>query len=164
MYHLYLYQAVKICDRKKLKLRLLSSKIDAYSLLDKEIAIMKKVYHENIVKLFEVIENTKNDKMYLVLEYMNGPSLLSLSSNIETIWKMFRDFMLGLEYCNKLSYVVHNYANIAHMDIKPENLLLNSEMKLKIADFGVSQIMDDDIVKSKTGTSAYQPPEVFTEE
>lgn len=60
---------------------------------------MKKVYHENIVKLFEVIENTKNDKMYLVLEYMNGPSLLSLNSDIETIWKMFRDFMLGLEYC-----------------------------------------------------------------
>jgi [calcium/calmodulin-dependent protein kinase] kinase len=60
---------------------------------------MKKVYHENIVKLFEVIENSKNDKMYLVLEYMNGPSLLSLNSDIETIWKMFRDFMLGLEYC-----------------------------------------------------------------
>jgi len=40
---------VKICDRKKLKLRLLSSKMDAYSLLNKEIAIMKKVDHENIV-------------------------------------------------------------------------------------------------------------------
>ncbi|CAD8204273.1 unnamed protein product [Paramecium pentaurelia] len=150
--------AVKICDRKKLKLKLLSSKLDAYSLLDKEIAIMKKVGHENIVQLYEVIENPNNDKLYLVLEYMDGPQLLSIKNkSIEIIWKLFRDFMLGLEY-------LHNFANIAHMDIKPENLLLNQELRLKIADFGVSQIMDDDLVKTKIGTSAYQPPEVFTEE
>lgn len=55
---------------------MLSSHIDAYSLLDKEIAIMKKVHHENIVKLYEVIENQNNDKLYLVLEYMDGPGLL----------------------------------------------------------------------------------------
>ncbi|CAD8105046.1 unnamed protein product [Paramecium primaurelia] len=150
--------AVKICDRKKLKLKLLSSKMDAYSLLDKEIAIMKKVDHENIVQLYEVIENPNNDKLYLVLEYMDGPQLLQIKNkNIDTIWRLFRDFMLGLEY-------LHNFANIAHMDIKPENLLLNQELRLKIADFGVSQIMDDDLVKSKIGTSAYQPPEVFTED
>jgi [calcium/calmodulin-dependent protein kinase] kinase len=57
-------------------LKLLSSHIDAYSLLDKEIAIMKKVHHDNIVKLHEVIENPNNDKLYLVLEYMDGPGLL----------------------------------------------------------------------------------------
>lgn len=67
--------AIKICDRKKLKLKLLTSKIDAYLLLDREIAIMKKVDHKNIVKLHEVIENTYNDKLYLILEYMDGKPL-----------------------------------------------------------------------------------------
>lgn len=83
------YKAIKICDRKKLKRKLLTVKIDAYRMLDREIAIMKKLDHQNIVKLyevciiftftFEVIENTRNDKLYLVMEYMELGSLLSPS-------------------------------------------------------------------------------------
>lgn len=46
-------------------------KIDAYSMLDREIAIMKKIHHKNVVKLYEVIENQNNDKLYLVMEYMD---------------------------------------------------------------------------------------------
>ncbi len=53
-YFLNFYKAIKICDRKKLKRKLLTVKIDAYRMLDREIAIMKKLDHKNIVKLFEV--------------------------------------------------------------------------------------------------------------
>lgn len=54
-------------------------KIDAYSMLEREIAIMKKVDHKNIVRLIEVMENPADDKLYLVLEYMDFGSLLSTS-------------------------------------------------------------------------------------
>lgn len=57
----------------------MTMKIDAHSMLEREVAIMKKISHPNIVKLFEVIENLENDKLYLVLEYMEFGSLLSSS-------------------------------------------------------------------------------------
>jgi [calcium/calmodulin-dependent protein kinase] kinase len=52
-------------------------KVDAYSMLEREVAIMKKVSHQNIVKLYEVMESSEDDKLYLVLEYMDFGSLLS---------------------------------------------------------------------------------------
>ncbi len=47
-----------------------------------------------------------------------------------------RDFLLGLDY-------LHNFANIIHRDIKPDNLLIDAEDHLKIADFGVAKMMED---------------------
>ena len=45
---------------------------DAYDKVKLEIAIMKKLQHKNIIKLYEVIENSNNDKIYLILEFAQG--------------------------------------------------------------------------------------------
>ena len=75
---IYIYiQALKIIDRKKVKRRLMTMKVDAYSMLTREVAIMKKINHENVVRLIEVMESNDNDKLYLVLEYMDYGSMLS---------------------------------------------------------------------------------------
>lgn len=56
----------------------------------------------------------------------------------------FRDFILGLEYCKyEIIILVHEAVGVIHRDIKPENLLVNESNVLKIADFGVSHIMDE---------------------
>lgn len=60
-----------------MKKRLLSAKISAYTLLEREIAIMKKLNHPNIVKLYEVIDDHENDKLYLIMEYLTFGSLMS---------------------------------------------------------------------------------------
>ncbi|CAD8196625.1 unnamed protein product [Paramecium pentaurelia] len=171
--------AIKIANKKKLKKKLLS-KSNAYTMLEREIAIMKKISHTNVVQLYEVIDDPKQDKLYLVMEYMGKGSILSKgffkknkqTSNIldeiedkninqrlteEQCRHYFSDFIKGLDY-------LHECVNVIHRDIKPENLLVNFQDQLKIADFGVSHIMEDGQdgrISNQTGTQAYLAPEVF---
>ncbi|CAK92905.1 unnamed protein product (macronuclear) [Paramecium tetraurelia] len=171
--------AIKIANKKKLKKKLLS-KSNAYTMLEREIAIMKKISHTNVVQLYEVIDDPKQDKLYLVMEYMGKGSILSKgffkknkeTSNIldeiedkninqrlteEQCRHYFSDFIKGLDY-------LHECVNVIHRDIKPDNLLVNIQDQLKIADFGVSHIMEDGQdgrISNQTGTQAYLAPEVF---
>lgn len=75
----------------------------------------------------------------------------------EKSMKYFRDLILGLDY-------LHNHAGVIHRDIKPENLLIDEADNLKISDFGVSKIMQDnkdDHLSSNAGTKFFLPPEAF---
>jgi [calcium/calmodulin-dependent protein kinase] kinase len=67
-----------------------------------------------------------------------------------------RDFLLGLDY-------LHNFANIVHRDIKPDNLLIDAEDHLKIADFGVAKMMEDnqDEIQGEQGTKSFLTPEHY---
>lgn len=60
------------------------------------------------------------------------------------------------------SFAVHNFAQIVHRDIKPDNLLVDEEDNLKVADFGISQIMEQsDSTSSNAGTKAFMAPEAW---
>ncbi|KAJ3064671.1 hypothetical protein HDU98_011943, partial [Podochytrium sp. JEL0797] len=115
----------------------------------REIAILKKINHPNVVGLREVIDDPEAEKMYLVLEYMAGGELewrnmdYDPAKPILTLFdarRILRDVISGLEYLH------HN--GIIHRDIKPANLLTTSTTTddthrcVKISDFGVSVFLD----------------------
>ena len=90
---------------------------------DKEIAIMKKLNHPNIVKLYEVLESKKDNKIYMILEYNEQGPVMTLrpdgtceALSIETSRKYIHDVVSGLCYLH--------YNGIVHQDLKPSNLLL----------------------------------------
>ena len=104
----------------------------------KEIAIMKKLDHPNVIRLHEVMEAKEDDKIYMILEYsLQGPVLevgpdgTCQALEIETVRTYMRDVITGLSYLH--------HQGIVHQDLKPSNLLLKKNGSVAISDFGVSQ-------------------------
>ena len=127
-----------------------------------EVAVLKNLNHDNIMKLYEVIDTSNN--LYLVLEYVNGLSLLDII-NKETnrvigqsrAIKLFSQIVNGIAYCHS--------KNIAHRDIKLENILVLKDDIIKIIDFGFSIKSNKETYhKLYCGTPSYMSPEMRNKE
>ncbi|KAG0275700.1 hypothetical protein BGZ95_008465 [Linnemannia exigua] len=128
-----------------------------------EIAILKKLNHINIVKLYEVLDVAAEDSMYMVFELCELGALTEVSvgdkpGKIFTdsdCRRIFQQMVLGIEY-------LHEH-DIVHRDIKPDNLLRAADGTLKIVDFGVSEMFTkkgDDMIKKSAGSPAFMAPEL----
>ena len=130
----------------------------------KEIAVLKKLDHNNVLKLFEVVDDPDNGELLLVLEYAEGGPIFTRYNRIhlseDVVLKYTRDIIQGLDY-------LHHIAGIAHMDMKPENLLKSADGTVKIADFGVSFVgrksdpRAPNASKRIVGTPAFIAPEIL---
>ncbi|XP_042512028.1 serine/threonine-protein kinase GRIK1-like isoform X2 [Macadamia integrifolia] len=140
-----------------LKLRVAPSET-AMTDVFREVSIMKMLDHPNIVNLIEVIDDPNTDHFYMVLEYVEGKWVWESSGPLGTLGestarKYLRDVVAGLMY-------LHDH-NIVHGDIKPDNLLVTSAGTVKIGDFGVSQVFEDDNdeLRRSPGTPVFTAPE-----
>ncbi|XP_034938189.1 uncharacterized protein [Chelonus insularis] len=123
----------------------------------REIALLKKLDHPNVVKLVEVLDDPEEDNLYLVFELVQKGEVLQLPTDKpldeETARTNFRDVVLGVEYLH--------YQRIVHRDIKPSNLLVDSEGHVKVADLGVSAELraSGELLSGSAGTPAFAAPE-----
>ncbi|KAH9307810.1 hypothetical protein KI387_035721, partial [Taxus chinensis] len=124
----------------------------------REVEIMKKVEHPNIVNLIEVIDDPNTDQLCMVLEYVEGRWIFQGSGPAGGIGediarRYFRDILQGLIYLHS--------CNIVHGDIKPENLLVTSDGRVKICDFSVSRMFkgNNDELRRSPGTPVFTAPE-----
>ena len=130
----------------------------------KEIAVLKKLKHPNVLKLFEVIDDAKTNELLLVLEFASAGPIFTRYNMVPVkenrLLSYTRDIIQGLDY-------LHHVAGIAHMDLKPENLLKSGDGTVKIADFGVSFIGKANTKNSNkriVGTPAFIAPEMLGED
>ncbi|EJD07031.1 kinase-like protein, partial [Fomitiporia mediterranea MF3/22] len=121
----------------------------------REIAIMKKCKHGQIVQLYEVINDRLTSKIFLVLEYMGGGEVKWRDEQgrpclrVDQTRRICRDVVLGLLYLH--------HQGIIHRDIKPANLLWTSDrMNVKITDFGVSHFSAAQRIDALKRSSAYR--------
>lgn len=95
----------------------------------KEIAILKKLDHPNVVKLIEVLDDPSEDYLCLVFELFEKGTVLEIPTDAplseEEAWKYFRDLTLGIEYCNFHSAVFEwlklNLNFIINLSTLPKN-------------------------------------------
>eukprot|EP00102_Acyrthosiphon_pisum_P011491 XP_008180231.1 PREDICTED: calcium/calmodulin-dependent protein kinase kinase 1 isoform X3 [Acyrthosiphon pisum] len=161
------HYAMKILSKKKLMKKAgcfgrLNARRKGANPLDKvyrEIALLKKLDHPNVVKLVEVLEDPDEDHLYLVFELLERGEVMQVPGDPpmseSKARAYFRDILLGLEYLH--------FQRIVHRDIKPSNLLIDASGHVKIADLGVCNEFDgsDDLLSSSAGTPAFAAPEVL---
>ena len=144
--------AIKILDKM-----ILSHTPDDYQSVKQEINILKSVKHKHIVQLYEVLQTSRH--IFIIMEYCEGKDLLdyiltkSKLSEEESL-KYFQQLINALFYLHS--------QNIAHRDIKIDNMLLDRNRDLKLVDFGLStKYPDDNLLDQPCGTVVYAAPEVL---
>uniref|UniRef100_A0A8C4GV92 MAP/microtubule affinity-regulating kinase 3 n=1 Tax=Dicentrarchus labrax TaxID=13489 RepID=A0A8C4GV92_DICLA len=142
--------AIKIIDKTQLNPTSLQK-------LFREVRIMKTLNHPNIVKLFEVIETEKT--LYLIMEYASGGEVFDYlvahgRMKEKEARAKFRQIVSAVHYCHQ--------KNIVHRDLKAENLLLDADSNIKIADFGFSnEFSAGNKLDTFCGSPPYAAPELF---
>ena len=122
--------------------------------LQREISILKCVKHQNVIKLYEVMETPQ--KIYLVMELCeNGELFDYILSNVKLNENIALNFFHQI--INAIDYLHKN--KIAHRDLKPENMLLDTHNNIKIIDFGISAQYSN-LLSTPCGTVVYAPPEM----
>ncbi|XP_076893555.1 cyclin-dependent kinase C-2-like [Bidens hawaiensis] len=141
----------------------------------REIKILKKLHHENVIKLKEIVTSQGPEKdepgrpdgnkykggIYMVFEYMDH-DLTGLADrpgmrfSVPQIKCYMRQLLTGLHYCH--------VNQVLHRDIKGSNLLIDNEGNLKLADFGLARSFSNDHNGNLTNrviTLWYRPPELL---
>ena len=146
--------AVKIMDKEQI----LSDELNKERVLS-EIAILKIVRHNNIIKLYEVMETPQ--KIFLVMEYCDGGELFDYIVSKQHLSEK-QACLFFQELIDALTYL--HSQNIVHRDVKPENILLENfgkSMTCKLIDFGISRTYTlDKLISTPCGTASYAPPEM----
>lgn len=143
--------ALKIIARKKLISR------DMVGRVEREIEYLQLLRHPHIIKLYTVIKTPT--EIIMVLEYAGGELFDYIVSHgrmqEDKARRFFQQMICAVEYCHR--------HKVVHRDLKPENLLLDDNLNVKIADFGLSNIMTDgNFLKTSCGSPNYAAPEVIS--
>jgi 5'-AMP-activated protein kinase, catalytic alpha subunit len=144
--------AIKILNKKKL------ARMDMGAKVRREIDILKLFSHPHIIRLYEVIDTTTD--IFCVMEYVSGGEMFEYIVSRGRLSEdearhIFQQLISAVEYCH-----VHM---VVHRDLKPENVLIDESATVKLADFGLSNIMKDgEFLKTSCGSPNYAAPEVIS--
>ncbi|ESW31981.1 hypothetical protein PHAVU_002G283400 [Phaseolus vulgaris] len=143
------------------KVRFDNLEVESVKFMAREILVLRRLDHPNVVKLEGLVTSRISSSLYLVFEYMEH-DLAGLAAGVgfkfsePQIKCYMKQLLSGLEHCHS--------RGVLHRDIKGSNLLIDNEGILKIADFGLATFYDPKQkhpMTSRVVTLWYRPPELL---
>lgn len=127
-----------------------------------EARILEELQHRNIIKIEKLHRHCQ--KVYLILEYFDAPNLAEVMKkkkgeglSEDIVSKVVRQLVEALAHCHDRS--------IYHLDVKPDNIVVDAKWKIKLIDFAFSvKMIDRSKMKKYCGTPSYMAPEVLKRE
>ncbi|KAK6131373.1 hypothetical protein DH2020_034858 [Rehmannia glutinosa] len=140
------------------KVRFDTSEPESVKFMAREIMILQKLDHPNILKLEGLATSRMQYSLYLVFEYMHSELSKILSRPDENLTEpqikcYMQQLLSGLHHCHE--------RGILHRDIKGSNLLIDKNGMLKIADFGLANFFNRRPLTSRVVTLWYRAPELL---
>ncbi|XP_070825205.1 calcium/calmodulin-dependent protein kinase IGb [Chaetodon trifascialis] len=129
--------------------------------LENEIAVLRRIKHENVVGMEDFYESRTH--YYLIMELVSGGELFDRILDRGVYSEKDASTVIQ-QVLQAVSYLHQN--GIVHRDLKPENILYYSPdetSKIMISDFGLSKMVDNDIMSTACGTPGYVAPEVLAQ-
>ena len=128
---------------------------DDYIRCKREMEILKRMHHVNVVRTYEIISN--DTVYYIFMDFCAKGELFNYIVEQQHLSEeksafFYYQIINGIEY-------IHN-KGVCHRDLKPENLLLTEKMKLKIIDFGLSNFFNGNLLETPCGSPCYASPEM----
>ncbi|KAK2976314.1 hypothetical protein RJ640_029218 [Escallonia rubra] len=158
------YKARDLINKKVVALKRVrfdNKDIESVKFMAREILILRRLDHPNIIKLEGLVTSRGSCSLYLVFEYMEHDltglaSLPGVKFTEPQVKCYMQQLLSGLEYCHR--------HNVLHRDIKGSNLLIDNHGILKIADFGLATFFDHNQsvpLTTRVVTLWYRPPELL---
>ncbi len=126
------------------------------SRFQKEAQAAARLNHPNIVSIYQV--GKSGQQHYIVMEYLKGRSLVDLMDEESSVPEILR---LMIQVCDGLDYA--HRQGVVHRDVKPDNIVVGEDSRVKIMDFGIARVQDLDLMQTRTGvllgSPAYCAPE-----
>jgi len=141
--------ALKMVDKRRLE-----REANLKRLLEREISILKKISHRNLVKLLDIYE--EEDFQVIVLEWIDGAELFEIVGRAPLSEERTRDLFTQL--VESVKYLHEN--NVIHRDLKLENIMVEREGRLVLLDFGLAS-HNSSTLWTRCGSTEYAAPEML---
>ena len=154
------YKAFELCSGRRVAIKQIKIDTNNKNLVAKEIEVLKKVEHPNIVKYFNFLK--EDNYIFIIMEFLEGGTLKEyIQENSQNITEDIAREIIK-QIFNALSYL-HYSCDVCHRDVKPENIMFsekNNISSLKLLDFGLSSdSFESKLRLQNCGTLTYMAPE-----